>query len=127
MHSRFEGDSGPKFLAASSVVIENAPSRMKHFFISYTKADKDWARWIDWLVRSKGFTTFTQFNDIPWGSNFLAKMREGLNEAERMIAVVSPDFLSSGFTEAEWTPIFKKETETKQTLLFPIKVRESEI
>jgi hypothetical protein len=100
---------------------------MKNFFISYNKADKEWAQWLDWLLRSRGYSTFTQFGDIPWGSNFVARMDEGLKEAERLIMVLSPDFLSSGFTESEWTVAFAKDPDGKKGLLLPVRVRECEL
>ena len=100
---------------------------MKNFFVSYNKADKEWAQWLDWLLRSRGYSTFTQFGDILWGSNFVARMDEGLKEAERLIMVLSPDFLSSGFTESEWTVAFAKDPDGKKGLLLPIRVRECEL
>jgi|SRR5215469_13597385 len=95
---------------------------VKNFFISYNKADREWAQWLDWFVRSKGLTTFTQFNDIPWGSNFVSRMDEGLKQAERLILVLSPDFLSSVFTEAEWTTIFAKDPDGSKRLMLPIRL-----
>ncbi len=100
---------------------------MKNFFISYNKADKEWAQWLDWQLRSKGYGTFTQFGDIPWGSNFVARMDEGLREAERIILLLSPDFLSSGYTEAEWTTMFTRDPTGSKRLLLPIRVRECEL
>lgn len=100
---------------------------MKNFFISYNKADRDWAEWLDWFLRSKGLSTFTQFNDIPWGTNFVSRMDDGLKQAERLILVLSPDFLSSGFTEAEWTTMFAKDPNGSKGLLLPIRVRECEL
>src|SRR5690348_17084134 len=100
---------------------------MKTFFISYNKADKEWAQWIDWALRSRGYTTFIQSSDILWGSNFVAMMDEGLKEAERLIMVLSPDFLSSGFTESEWTVVFKRDPTGAKGLLLPVRVREVEV
>ena len=100
---------------------------MKNFFISYNKADKDWAQWLDWFIRSRGLTTFTQFNDIPWGTNFVSRMDEGLKQAERLILVLSPDFLSSLYAEAEWTTIFVKDPDGSKRLLLPIRVRQCEL
>lgn len=100
---------------------------MKNFFVSYNKADKDWAEWLDWFVRSKGLTTFTQFNDIPWGTNFVSRMDEGLKQAERLILVLSPDLLSSLYAAAEWTTVFSRDPDGSKRLLLPIRVRECEL
>jgi hypothetical protein len=97
---------------------------MKNFFISYNKADKDWSQWIDWCLRSKGYSTFTQFNDIPWGSDFIVKMDDGIKDSERVILIVSPDSLESGFVKREWSIAMAKDPDGTKGLLLPIRVRD---
>ena len=100
---------------------------MKNFFISYTKTDKAWAEWLNWFVESKGFSTFVQFKDIAWSENFVVRMEEGLKEAERLITVLSPEFLASGFTAAEWTAVFAKDPDGRKRLLLPIRIHECDL
>jgi hypothetical protein len=97
---------------------------MKNFFISYNKADKDWSQWIDWVLRSKNYSTFTQFTDIPWGSDFIVKMDDGLKDSERVILVVSPDSLESGFVKREWSIAMARDPDGTKGLLLPIRVRD---
>ena len=40
---------------------------MKNFFISYNKADRQWAEWIAWLLEEQGPLTVIQAWDIRPG------------------------------------------------------------
>jgi TIR domain len=100
---------------------------VRNFFISYTKTDKPWAEWLNWFLEDKGFSTFVQFKDIVWGHNFIVRMDDGLKEADRLITILSPEFLRSGFTKAEWTAVFAKDPDGEKGLLLPVRVRECDL
>ena len=42
------------------------------FFVSFTGADRDWARWIAWHLEDAGFRVFFQDWDIGPGRNFVS-------------------------------------------------------
>ncbi len=44
------------------------------FFISYTKKDIDWARWIGWLLEENDYRVIFQDWDFAAGSNFASQM-----------------------------------------------------
>ena len=99
---------------------------MKNFFISYNKADEEYAQRItDWLNQN-GFTTILQAKNFVAGSNFVSEMHTALEQARRIILVLSPDYLTSPFTEAEWTSMFTKHPTNKNRSLIPVRVRECE-
>ena len=75
---------------------------MKHFFISYNRADRTWAEWIAWQLEEAGYTTVLQAWDFRPGSNFVLEMQKAAKEAERTIAVLSPDYLKALYTQSEW-------------------------
>ena len=79
---------------------------MADFFISYTAADKDWAEWVAWVLDESGATTTLQAWDFGAGSNFALEMHRAAGEAQRTIAVLSPDYLKSKFGAAEWAAAF---------------------
>ena len=79
--------------------------KKKDFFISYTSADKDWAEWIAWQLEAAGYTTIIQAWDFGPGENFVLAMQKAATEADRTIAVLSPDYLQSQFTAPEWQPL----------------------
>ncbi len=99
---------------------------MKNFFISYNKADRHWAEWIGWQLEKEGYEIVLQVWDIRPGSNFVVEMHNALQETERMIAVLSPDYLSkqAEFSEAEWAATFTQDPTSAKRKLLPIRVRE---
>ena len=99
---------------------------MADFFISYTRADRSWAEWIDWQLRDAGYATIVQAFDFRPGSNFVVEMHRAAREAERTIAVLSPDFLRSEFTEPEWAAAFASDPKGKGRQLVPVRVRKCE-
>lgn len=93
----------------------------KDFFISYTSADVSWANWIAWELRDGGYTTIHQAWDFRPGANFVSEMKKALEGSERTIAVYSPNYFNSGFSEDEWTAAFADRS------LLPVRVRECDI
>ena len=72
------------------------------FFISYTQDDQAWAEWIAWILEESGYRVLIQAWDMVPGSNWITAMHEGLSRADRMIAVLSPSYLTSQYGSAEW-------------------------
>ena len=99
----------------------------KDFFISYNKADRGWAEWIAWQLETAGYTTVVQAWDFLAGGNFVLQMDEATKQAKRTIAVLSPDYLASLFTQPEWTAAFAGDPTGKQGKLLPVRVRECEL
>ena len=82
----------------------------KDFFVSYTGADRRWAEWIAWVLEEAGHTVVLQAWDFRPGSNFVLAMQQAAEQAERTIAVLSPDFLASRFTAPEWAAAFARDS-----------------
>jgi hypothetical protein len=93
------------------------------FFISRNKADKDWASWIAFELEEAGFTTIIQDWDFRPGSNFALGMQQGA-EAERTIAVLSPEYLAAEYTQPEWAAAFAADPKGAERKLVPVRVRE---
>ena len=100
---------------------------MKDFFISYNRADRTWAEWIAWQVESAGYTTVLQAWDFRPGSNFVLEMQRAAAEAERTIAVLSPDYVQARFTQPEWAAAFAQDPTGEKETLLPVRVRECEL
>lgn len=100
---------------------------MIDFFISYTKADQQWAEWIAWRLEEEGYSTLLQAWDFRPGGNFAAYMQQGAAEAERTIAVLSPDYLDARFATAEWLAAFAEDPTGETGKLLPIRVRKCEL
>lgn len=97
---------------------------MRDFFISYNKADQLWAEWIAWQLEAAGHSVVLQTWDFRPGSNFALEMHDAAQTAARTIAVLSPDFLRSSYTQAEWAVAFARDPSARHGVLLPIKVRD---
>jgi hypothetical protein len=97
---------------------------MIDFFVSYNRADRLWATGLaDWLDQ-EGFTTILQEQDFVAGSNFVSEMHHAIKASHRFIMVLSPDYLSAKFPEAEWTAVFASDPTNERRTLIPVRVRE---
>ncbi len=96
----------------------------KDFFISYNGNDNAWAEWIAWQLEQAGFSVVIQAWDFRPGSNFILEMDKATFEAERTIAVLSPNYLKASYTQSEWAAAFRQDPTGQQGLLLPVHVRE---
>ena len=103
------------------------PPPMKDFFISFNKADRAWASWIAWQLEAEGYTTIFQPWDFRPGSNFVLRMQEAATQANRTIAVLTSDYLASGFTQPEWAAAFAKDPTGRAGMLVPVRVKECDL
>lgn len=94
---------------------------MTDFFISYTKADKEWAEWIAWVLEAGGYTTIFQDRDFQPGDNFILKMHSAAQECERTVIVLSAAYQCSHFGEMEWAAALAQKKK-----LFPVRIEEIE-
>ena len=93
------------------------------YFVSYTSPDKTWAEWIGWVLEESGATVRLQAWDFVPGSNFVLEMQRAAREAQRTIAVLSPDYLKSRFAAPELAAAFAQDPEGLARRLVPVRVR----
>src|SRR5215213_1641438 len=94
----------------------------KHFFISYNKADITWAEWIASELEDAGYDTTVQAWDFRPGFNFPLMMQQRLTKADRVIALLSQDYLEAEFTQSEWAAAFVKDPKGEKGFLLPVRV-----
>ena len=97
---------------------------MRDFFVSFNQADRAWATWIAWTLEDAGYKVL--FQDWDFTGNFVLEMHEAIKRSRRMIAVLSPDYLTSLFTAPEWAAVFTQDPTSAHDLLVPVRVRECE-
>src|SRR5262245_22433090 len=97
---------------------------MTHFFISYNQADRAWAEWIAWTLEEAGYRVTIQAWHFRPGQNFVLEMERAATGADRMIAVLSQDYLNAAFTQSEWAAAFTQDPKGKERKLIPIRVKE---
>ena len=73
------------------------------FFISHTSADRAWAEWVAWQLEESGYTAILQSWDFRPGDNFFLSMEKALDDAERIIVIISPSYVRSAWTQSEYT------------------------
>jgi hypothetical protein len=100
---------------------------VKDFFISYNKVDRAWAEWIAWHLEEAGYTTVIQAWDFGPGSNFVLEMQRATIDTDRVIAVLSPDYLKAAFTQPEWAAGFVSDPTGENGRLLPVRVRQCEL
>jgi TIR domain len=99
---------------------------VKNFFISYAAHDGRWAEWIAWQLEEAGYSVEIQAWDFGTG-NWVLRMNAAMSETERTIAVLSPQFFASAYTQPEWAGAFQRDPKGGKDLLIPVRVAEVEL
>lgn len=97
-------------------------STVESIFISYTKADELWARWIGRVLLSAGYSVTVQFKDFLPGTNFVEQMDQAIKNTDRTVAVLSPDYIKSDFAASEWQAAFRDDPLGQKRKLIPVRV-----
>src|SRR3954466_13072776 len=97
----------------------------RDFFVSFNKADRDWATWIAWVLEEAGYSVF--FQDWDFTGNFVLEMDRAHTQSRRTVAILSPDYLTSRFTAPEWAARFAQDATSEHDLLIPVRVRPCEL
>ncbi|NWJ48743.1 MAG: tetratricopeptide repeat protein [Chloroflexi bacterium] len=101
---------------------QNEPK--KDFFISYNKADKSWAEWVAWYLEAAGYSLTIQAWESLAGTNFVGYMHNAIISSQRIIAILSDNYLNSLYTLPEWAAFFADDPTGRQRLIIPVKVAE---
>ena len=97
---------------------------VKDFFISYNRADKQYAEWIAWTLKAVGYSVVIQAWDFRPGGNFVLDMQRAAAESQKTIAVLSESYLKSSFTQPEWAAAFAQDPQSLERKLIPVRVKE---
>lgn len=94
----------------------------KDFFVSYTGADKHFATWVAEVLERSDYSVVIQAWDFRPGDNFVSKINESLIHCEKLVIILSENYLKSKWCEAEWTTKFAEQTRINENRLIPIRV-----
>jgi hypothetical protein len=92
------------------------------FFVSYQQADRAWAEWITWQLEKAGHSVLFQGWDFVPGTNWIARMQDGLSRSARVIVVLSPAYIGSVFGAAEWQAIWVHDPDGAKRRVIPVRV-----
>ena len=93
-------------------------------FISYNRADRDWAEWIAGAIDRGGYQPIIQAWDFRPGENFVLRMDEAAKESDLTLAVLSEAYLRAAYTQSEWAAAFAQDATGKKRKLIPVRVAE---
>jgi TIR domain-containing protein len=91
-------------------------------FISYNRADRDWAEWIAGAIEPAGYEPIIQAWDFRPGENFVLRMDEAAKESDLILAVLSEAYLQAAYTQPEWAAAFAPDATGKKHKLIPVRV-----
>ncbi|TCJ40421.1 toll/interleukin-1 receptor domain-containing protein [Parafrankia sp. BMG5.11] len=94
------------------------------FFVSYTAADRPWAEWISWQLEEAGYRVLVQAWDFVAGTNWQIRMQQGVQRAQRTVAVLSDAYLTSVYGQTEWQAAHAADPHGFGRKLLPVRVED---
>jgi TIR domain-containing protein/tetratricopeptide repeat protein len=79
------------------------------FFISHAGRDTAWAEWLAWQLQQAGYGVELDVWDWAPGEDFVARMSEALERADRLLAVCTEAYFTSAFGGAELRAAFAQQ------------------
>ena len=95
---------------------------MKDFFVSYTGTDSNYATWVAELLEENNYKVTIQAWDFKPGDNFISKINEALLECDKLIIILSENYLKSKWCEAEWTSKLAEQMKLQERRIIPIRI-----
>jgi hypothetical protein len=93
------------------------------FFISFNAADQTKAHWIAWSLKEAGHEVAVHDWELPAGGNAPLWMNTKLAWADRLIAVISPDYLPARYSPVEWASEIWNDPDGTKGAVIPVIVR----
>ena len=76
-----------------------ATSEHRDFFVSFNRADRDWATWIAWILNANGHSVF--FQDWDFRGSFIEQMHHATQRSKKTLVVLSNSYLHSEYARSE--------------------------
>lgn len=100
---------------------------MKNFFISFHPADQGWANWLVSLLEKADYTTSAEAWNIASGQNLAEDIQYAVQNAERTIIILSPNYLELQTIQLKWTAVFSRDPLGTQGFTIPVRVQKCEL
>ena len=95
---------------------------MSSVFISYSRKDERFARQLATALSNRGFDVWIDVEDIPAGMKWSSAIQQGLDQADAMVVVISPDSMASTNVEDEWQYFLDQ-----RKPVFPVLLRQAKV
>ncbi|HEY3368760.1 MAG TPA: FxSxx-COOH system tetratricopeptide repeat protein [Symbiobacteriaceae bacterium] len=96
---------------------------MNGFYIAYAEGDQRWAEWIGWQLEAAGHSAHVKSWDLRPGDNQVLKRNTALQEAARLIVVLSPAFFASKDAQTDWTAFWAGTLAGEERRVVPVVVQ----
>jgi len=93
-------------------------------FLSHSTKDKQFVQALTTELKAGKIETWTCEVDVEFGDNFVAKIEEGLRDADLTILFWSPEAARSDWTRLEWTSVTALEISESRTRLGVVLLRD---
>lgn len=95
------------------------------FFISHAGRDRAWGEWVAWQLIQTGYAVELDVWDWAAGQNFIMKISDALDRADRVVALFSTAYFdSSRYTTEEWSASVLHMAGMAYGRLLPLRVEE---
>lgn len=75
---------------------------MPDIFISYSRRDIEFARWLTASLEARGADVWFDHSDIRAGIKWSSAIQQGLRDSRSMVVIISPESMASPNVEDEW-------------------------
>ena len=93
-------------------------------FLSHSTKDKQFVQALADELKAEQIEPWLCEVDIEYGDNFVAKIEEGLREADLTVLFWSPEAARSDWTRLEWTSVTAREISESRTRLGVVLLRD---
>ncbi|CAI7976038.1 hypothetical protein FRAHR75_210025 [Frankia sp. Hr75.2] len=93
------------------------------FFVSYAPPDLQWAEWIAWNLENEGYVVrLHAWDHAMAGTNSILAANTSIRAANRVIAVLSPNYHVDPRSQSEWSAVFRADPINAQRRLLPVEI-----
>jgi hypothetical protein len=78
-------------------------------FLSHSTKDKQFVQTFATELEAENIQSWICEVDVEFGGNFVAKIEEGMRDADLTILFWSPEAAGSDWTQLEWTSVTRRE------------------
>jgi WD40 repeat protein len=75
---------------------------MSDVFITYSRVDKEFVRWLCQNLEAQGRDVWVDWEDIPFSAEWMREVQGGIEGANAVLVVLSPDWLNSAVCAQEF-------------------------
>ncbi len=99
------------------------PQGTLDFFISYRGPQAAWARWVNWVVRTAGYSTILM-DEFQVGTTWTNGMRNAAQNCRRLIPLYSEDYWTSGACVEEFDAYWRQHLQNQNArFLLPLAIQ----